>query len=97
MLNITENFKLLLMGKFKELMITTMEYCIESTECSLKTAELFELLANEIGRRLSDTEMQEIANKYDFWARNLISPYNQQTKEANYNLIIFDLQRIIKG
>lgn len=96
MLNITENFKLLLMGKFKELMITTMEYCIESTECSLKTAELFGLLANEIGRPLTEREMSEIAIRYDSWARDLISPYNQQTKEANYGLIIFDLQRILQ-
>ena len=97
MLSITENFKALLISKFKELMITTMEYCIESEECNSKVTELFILLANEIGRPLTEMEMSEISTKYDSWARNLVSPYNQQTKNANYDLIIFDLQRIIKG
>lgn len=97
MLNITENFKALLINKFKELMLVTMEYCIESVECNTKVGELFALLSNEIGRPLTEMEMSEISMKYDSWARNLVSPYNQQTKNANYDLILFDLQRIIKG
>jgi hypothetical protein len=97
MLNITENFKVLLINKFKELMLVTMEHCIESVECNTKVGELFALLSNEIGRELTTEEMGEISMKYDSWARNLVSPYNQQTKNANYDLILFDLQRIIKG
>jgi len=53
MLNITENFKVLLINKFKELMLVTMEYCIESVECNTKVGELFALLSNEIGRPLT--------------------------------------------
>ena len=92
---LSESSQVLFKAKFRELMLVTMDYCIDSNECRAKTGELLTLLSQEIGRALTGEEMDKLMLKYDAQARNLIVPYNQLTKELNYNMVIDYTQDVI--
>jgi hypothetical protein len=88
-----ENLKV----KFRELMITTMDYCIESAETQNKSIEVFSIIANDIKRELKQDEIEKINDIFAHYTKSLVCPYNTLDKELTYGNIFNYMEEIING
>ncbi len=97
MVTLSETCKIQLKNKFKELMITTMEYCIASQETQQKAAELFGMIGQDIGRQLTENEISKINEAYAAYAQSLVCPHDPLNKELNYNNIFNYIEKVINN
>jgi hypothetical protein len=71
--------------QLRDLMIVTMDYCIESKETQQKAAELLGIIGQDIGRPLTETEIFKINEAHAAYAQSLVCPHDPLNKELNYS------------
>ncbi len=82
---------------FRDLMITTMDYCIESKETQNKSIEVFSIIANDIKRELKQDEIEKISKQYIDMAINLVAPNSELSKKINYDMFFSFIEGVINN
>jgi hypothetical protein len=67
MIKLSDSCKEKLKVKVRELMITTMDFCVESVETQNKSIEVFTIIAEDIGRALDMKEIDIIKLWAERW------------------------------
>jgi len=97
MIKLSDSCKEKLKVKVRELMITTMDFCVESVETQNKSIEVFTIIAEDIGRALNTKEVDIIR----LWAEPMIKElsycYNQKDKDNAYNFYFNIIEGVIHG
>jgi len=83
--------------KFRELMIITMDYCVESIETQNKSIEVFEIIAEDIKRELKLNEIEIIKLWAEAMIKELVYCYTKEDKEKAYNFYFNIMEGVLYG
>jgi len=97
MIKLSDTAKENLKAKFRELMITTMDYCVQSTETQNKSIEIFTVISEDIGRELKQNEVEIIKLWAEAMIKELVYCYTKEDKEKAYNFYFNIMEGVLYG